>query len=182
MQTTTKRFNGQVHGAKASTTERKEAKKRVQRWLPRPDRALYLAAAICPWALAILLLMVSMPHLASGFQTITGSGPLAGWLLAIAIDSAQVTAKLQLTMTKQYATTEAAKWTAAGIIAATSLMSAALNVLAFLAGATNTTGTVLAWTAGILLPLLVLSLSYTGSALALAKVRRQPKAKGRGHK
>jgi hypothetical protein len=141
-----------------------------------------LAAAICPWGLAILLLMVSMPHLASGFQTITGSGPLAGWLLAIAIDSAQVTAKVQLTMTNQYATTDATKWTAAGVIAATSLLSMALNVLAFLAGATNTTGTVLAWTAGILLPLLVLSLSYTGSAFALAKTRRQPKAKGRGHK
>ncbi len=182
MQTTTSRMNGQVLGSKASTTGRKEAKRRTVRWLPRADRALYLAAALCPWALAILLLMVSMPHLASGFQTITGSGPLAGWLLAVAIDSAQVTAKLQLTMTKQYATTEAAKWTAAGIIAATSLMSMALNVLAFLAGATDTTGTVLAWTAGILLPLLVLSLSYTGSAFALAKTRRQPKTVGRGHK
>lgn len=182
MQTTTSRMNGQVLGAKVSATTRSAAKQRATRWLPRPDRALYLAAAICPWGLAILLLMVSMPHLATGFQTITGSGPLAGWLLAVAIDSAQVTAKLQLTMTKQYATTEAAKWTAAGIIAATSLMSMTLNTLAFLAGATNTTGTVLAWTAGILLPALILSLSYTGSAFALAKVKRQPKTKGRGHK
>ncbi len=182
MQTTTGRLNGQVHGAKTSTTERKESKKRTQRWVPRPDRALYLAAALCPWGLAILLLMVSMPHLASGFQNITGSGPLAGWLLAIAIDCAQVIAKLQVTMAKRYAITEAAKWTAVGIIGATSLMSMALNVLAFLAGATDRTGTVLAWTAGILLPLLVLSLSYTGSAVALAKVRRQPKAKGRGSK
>ncbi len=179
---TTQRFNGQAHGPVTGSAGQRGGKRQAKRWMPRPDRALYLAAAICPWGLAILLLMVSLPHIASGFQTITGSGPLAGWLLALAIDCGQVASKIQLTMSKQYAVTNAAKWTAAGIIAATSLMSMALNVLAFLAGATDRTGTVLAWTAGILLPLLVLSLSYTGSAFALAKTRRQPKPKARGQK
>jgi hypothetical protein len=150
--------------------------------LPKADRVLYWSAAIAPWALAMLLLAVSMPHLAGGFQSITHCGPLAGWLLAIAIDSAQVVAKLQLTVTKQYTTTTAAKWTSAAVVAGTSLMSMALNVLAFLAGATDRTGTLLAWATGIMLPALVLALSYTGSTFALAKAKRTSKQKGRGTK
>jgi uncharacterized membrane protein YccF (DUF307 family) len=58
-------------------------------------------------------------------------------------------------------------------------MSMSLNVLAFLAGATGTTGTVLAWVAGIMLPLLILALSYTGSAFALAKVKKEAKPKAK---
>jgi hypothetical protein len=125
--------------------------------------------------LAILLLMVSMPHLAHGFQTICRCGALAGWLLAVAIDTAQVVAKLQLTLAQRYTATAAVRWTSAGIIAGTSLLSMALNVLAFLAGATDTTGNVLAWVAGIMLPLLILALSYTGSAFALANVKKDSK-------
>ncbi len=145
--------------------------------LPRADRVMYLSAAAAPWGLAILLLAVSMPHLAGGFQTITRCGPLAGWLLAIAIDTAQVVAKLQLTMTKHFTVRTPAKWTSAGIVGGTSLLSMALNVLAFLAGATDRTGTVLAWVAGVMLPLLVLALSYTGSAFVLAKQASRPKKK-----
>ena len=69
------------------------------------------------------------------------------------------------------------KWTAAGIVSATSMMSMALNTLAFLAGATDTTGKTLAWVTGIMLPLLILSLSYTGSCFSVAKVKRKPARK-----
>lgn len=152
----------------------KPTKKRP-RW--DADKVLYWSATAAPWGLAILLLMVSMPHLACGFQTICHCGALAGWLLAIAIDSAQVVAKLQLTMAKRYTATPAVQWTSVAIIGGTTLMSMSLNVLAFLAGATDNTGTVLAWVAGIMLPLLILALSYTGSAFALAKVKRETKPK-----
>jgi hypothetical protein len=177
-------LNGSCGDRTAPVTSSPGSKGRVQRrWrLPKADRVLYWSAAMAPWGLAILLLAVSMPHLANGFMTICRCGPLAGWLLAVAIDTAQVVAKLQLTVAKQHAITTAAKWTSTGIVAATALMSMALNVLAFLAGATTRTGTVLAVVTGILLPLLVLALSYTGSAFALAKRRRTPKAKGRGTK
>lgn len=151
------------------------------RW-PKADKVLYWSAAMAPWGLAILLLAVSMPHLASGFQSICHCGPVAGWLLAIAIDTAQVVAKLQLTMTKQYGVTDSAKWTSTAIITGTALMSMALNVLAFLAGATTLTGTVLAVVTGIMLPLLILALSYTGSAFVLCKRKRQTRTKGRGSK
>lgn len=176
------RLNGQLlpqdTGRKAGT---KRADRRGRSSV-KADRVMYWSATAAPWGLAILLLMVSMPHLASGFQTVCHCGPLAGWLLAVAIDTAQVVAKLQLTMAARYTTTKAARWTASGIIAGTSLISMALNVMAFLAGATGTTGTVLAWVAGVMLPLLILGLSYTGSAFALAKPTRQPKATGKAKK
>lgn len=174
-------LNGSAHNRLPPKKTTARTKKARRRW-PKADKVLFLAAAGAPWALAILLLAVSTPHLATGFMNICHCGPLAGWLLAIAIDSAQVTAKLQMTVMKQYTTTESAKWTAVGIVCGTSLMSMALNILAFLAGATDTTGTVLAWTTGIMLPLLVLGLSFTGSCFALAKVKRGSKSKGKASK
>lgn len=170
MQTTTQRFNGQAHGLVTGSASQRGGKRQAKRWMPKADKVLYWSAAMAPWWLAILLLGVSMPHLANGFMTICRCGPLAGWLLAIAIDSAQIVAKLQITLTRRFAVADAAKWTSTGIIAGTSLMSMALNVLAFLSGATDATGTVLAWVAGVMLPLLILALSYTGSCFALCKL------------
>jgi hypothetical protein len=178
VQKTNHRLNGQTTNATAMVQKGGTGKKTsAKKWTPKADRVLYWSATTLPWLLAILLLAVSMPHLASGFQRICHCGAVSGWLLAVAIDSAQVVAKLQLTMLRQYTTCPYARWTSAGIVAGTSLMSMALNVLAFLQGATDTTGTVLAWTAGVMLPLLILALSYTGSSFMLAKVKRQTKAK-----
>lgn len=178
MQKANHRLNGQTSNA-TTTVQRGEAAKKpkAKKRMPKADRVLYWSATTLPWLLAILLLAVSMPHLASGFQRICHCGAVSGWLLAVAIDSAQVVAKLQLTMLRQYTTCPYARWTSAGIVAGTSLMSMALNVLAFLQGASNSTGVVLAVTAGVMLPLLILALSYTGSSFMLAKVKRQPKAK-----
>ena len=169
--TTTNRINGHF----TPTNNRKPTRKR--RKLPKADKVLFLSATAAPWGLAILLLAVSMPHLATGFQNICQCGTMAGWLLAIAIDSAQVVAKLQLTVAKDYTLGTAARRTSMAIIVAPAVMSMALNVLAFLEGATDVTGTVLAWVAGIMLPLLILALSYTGSCFALAKKRRAPRPK-----
>ena len=178
MQTTADhRLNGQLLSKSTGRKAEKQPTKKRTRW--DADKVLYWSATAAPWGLAILLLMVSMPHLASGFQTICHCGALAGWLLAVAIDSAQVVAKLQLTMAKRYTATPAVQWTSAGIIGGTTLMSMSLNVLAFLAGATDTTGLVLAWIAGVMLPLLILALSYTGSAFALAKVKKETKPKAK---
>jgi len=157
----------------------KQKQGRGQKLLPKAETVLYWSATAAPWGLAILLLAVSMPHLASGFQTITHCGPLAGWLLAVAIDASQVFAKLQLTVAKQYTITTAAKWTSTGIVAGTAMLSMALNILAFLSGATDHTGMVLAWVAGIMLPSLILALSYTGSCFALAKAVKKPATKKR---
>src|SRR5262245_16814490 len=96
--------NGSIERILPSSPKPPDTQKqqRGRKLLPKADRVMYWSAAAAPWGLAFLLLAVSMPHLASGFQGITHCGPLAGWLLAVAIDSAQVVAKLQLTMAKQY--------------------------------------------------------------------------------
>ncbi len=169
--------NGRLNGHAADRV--KNSKRAIPFRFPKADRVLYAAAAVLPWGLAVVLLAVSMPHLAAGFETITQCGAFSSWMLALAFDLTQVVCKLQLTMAKRYAVTDSTKWTSTGIIAATSLMSMALNVIAFLTGATSLTGTVLAWVAGILLPSLILALSYTGSSFALAKVKRTQKAKAK---
>lgn len=167
--TMTNRINGHDFKAKPKRNPRRKKVK--------ADEVLFLSAAVTPWALAILLLMVSMPHLATGFQNICHCGTFAGWLLAIAIDSAQITAKLQLTVAKNCDLPTPAQRTSMAIIVATAVMSMTLNVLAFLEGATDLTGTVLAWVAGIMLPLLILALSYTGSCFALTKKRTSARRK-----
>src|SRR4051794_23436694 len=111
---TTETLNGSLrHPTPASGPQPAPAKRTIKARsrLPNADRVLYVSATAAPWGLAILLLMVSMPPLASGFQDICHCGTLAGWLLAVAIDSAQVVAKLQLTMAKRYTATPAVQWT-----------------------------------------------------------------------
>lgn len=140
------------------------------------NRTLFLTAAITPWALAFLLLGVSMPHLASGFQSICKCGVVSGWLLAIAIDLAQVAAKLQLTIGQQYTISESARKTSLGIVATTATMSAILNVLAFLEGSDTLTGKMLAVAMGVMLPALIIALSYVGSCFVITKKRVTKKA------
>jgi hypothetical protein len=140
-----------------------------------PEALLLATARYAPWALAVLFLAVSMPHLSTGFQRITGCSIITGWLMAVAIDCAQVTSKLQLTLAGRLEVRGAAKRTALAIILATTGLSMTLNVLGSSAHVEEVgggrIGVTLAWVAGILLPLLILGLSYSGSAYCLAKER-----------
>jgi len=157
--------------AKAEPKTKPPRKPRTARQALRASGMLRWAATAGPCGLAVLLLGVSMPHLADGFQGVTGCGPLAGWLLAVAVDAAQVVAKLQLTLAHHEGCDKPEPWqgVAMGIVGTTCLLSCAMNVLAFLSGATTFGGQVLAVTVGILLPLLILALSYTGSCFALRR-------------
>jgi hypothetical protein len=138
-----------------------------------PESLLLATARYAPWTLAVLFLAVSMPHLSSGFQSITGCSVITGWLMAVAIDCAQVTSKLQLTLAGKLDVGSSAKRTALAIILASTGLSMTLNVLGFSAHVEEVgggrIGVTLAWVAGILLPLLILGLSYSGSAYCLAK-------------
>jgi hypothetical protein len=149
---------------------------------PKMTPAAHLAAPVVrlvrlatwtPWALAALLLAVSTPHLHAGFCRITGCSEVNGWLLAVAIDLAQVAAKMQLTLSRYLVVGLWPRRTNLGIVAATAACSAALNILAFCRYADGPLGQVLAVTMGLLLPVLILSLSYSGASFALAE-----KAKG----
>ena len=148
----------------------------LKKW--KADNVLFWISAGTPWGLAILLLGVSMPHLADGFQRICHCSAMAGWLLAVAVDCAQVAAKLQLTIGQSYNLAVSARKTSIGIIVATSAMSAMLNVLAFLEGSDTLTGDFLAVVMGIMIPALILALSYTGSCFALTK-KKVVKRKGK---
>jgi hypothetical protein len=145
---------------------------------PRTRRAALRAAGFLRWTavagpcgLAVLLLGVSMPHLAEGFQHTTHCGPLAGWLLAVAIDAAQVIAKLQLTLAahEEHKARDHANAVSLGIVVSTCLLSIGMNTLAFVSGAQTPVGKLLGGIVGVLLPVLILALSYTASCFALRK-------------
>lgn len=167
--------NGSVRDIFPATSKR-PVSKRTRKPAPRRikvNKILRTLATLGPCGLGMLLLGVSMPHLADGFQSVTSCGPLAGWLLAIAVDAAQVVAKLQLTVVA-HVDGHASKWqpwqyVGAGIVGVTCLLSCCMNVMAFAAGAHGMGAQILAWTVGILLPFLILALSYTGSCFALRK-------------
>ena len=170
-------LNGDVapKAVKAPRTARKPAmarKPRTTRQAMRVAGCMRWAAVTGPCGLAVLLLGVSMPHLAEGFQEVTQCGPVAGWLLAVAIDAAQVVAKLQLTVSSHEGHKSGgdhADIVAVGIVVSTGLLSCAMNVLAFVTHADTVAGVAFGSVVGVLLPLLILALSYTASAFALRK-------------
>ena len=155
----------------AKTEKSQPRKPRTARQALRAVGVLRWTAVTGPCGLAVLLLGVSMPHLAEGFQTVTQCGVLAGWLLAVAIDAAQVVAKLQLTVSAHecHKARDHADVVALGIVVSTGLLSCAMNVLAFVTHADSQAGVVLGSVVGVMLPLLILALSYTASAFALRK-------------
>lgn len=165
-------LNGTAERFASKAKKSSKAKSKPRRALKASGILRWVATA-GPCGLAVLLLGVSMPHLADGFQSVTCCGPLAGWLLAIAVDAAQVIAKLQLTVAahldKHSKAWEPWQYVSAGIVGVTCLVSCVMNTIAFAGGASGIGGTVLAWFVGILLPLLILALSYTGSCFALRK-------------
>lgn len=57
----------------------------------RPERR---AIGVAAYALAAFLLVVSLPHLAEGFDRITGGNRIESWALAIVTDLTQVVVKL----------------------------------------------------------------------------------------
>lgn len=164
-------LNGDATPKTARKPNTKARKPRTTRQALRVAGYLRWAAVTGPCGLAVLLLGVSMPHLAEGFQAVTQCGTVAGWLLAVAIDAAQVVAKLQLTVSahEDHKSRDHADVVALGIVVSTGLLSCAMNVLAFVTHANSLAGVVLGSVVGVMLPLLILALSYTASAFALRK-------------
>lgn len=58
------------------------------------DRAERRTIGLAAYALAAFLLVVSLPHLAEGFDRITGGNRIESWALAIVTDLTQVVVKL----------------------------------------------------------------------------------------
>lgn len=164
--------NGHLSSKRAVKGRAKNVKRtRTRRQALRAAGALRWVATAGPCGLAVLLLGVSMPHLADGFQHTTHCGSLAGWFLAVAIDAAQVVAKLQLTVAAHegHKVSDHADTVALGIVVSTGLLSCAMNVMAFVSDADTMAGKLLGATVGVMLPLLILALSYTASCFALRR-------------
>ena len=167
-----------IPAAKVNTRKPRRQAKTPRTTKPRTGRQALGVAGFLRWTavagpcgLAVLLLGVSMPHLSQGFQHTTSCGALAGWLLAVAIDAAQLICKLQLTLAAHHGhkVTDHANGVALGVVLATGLLSCAMNVMAFVGGAATPAGKVLGGLVGVMFPLLILALSYTASCFALRK-------------
>jgi hypothetical protein len=130
----------------------------TEQWLGR-------VCDIGPWILAVLLLIVSMPHLARGFSASTGITMLEAWCLAIVFDLAQLVAKISLTRRLS----NGSFWICLTIIATCTAFSMTLNTWCFLQQAQGIFGQTMAWATGISIPALVLALCYLGATNSARK-------------
>ena len=139
--------------------KRKQNKKTTQR--------AHTIEASCLIMLAIMLLCVSMPHLASGIQRITQSSIVTAWLMAIVFDLAQVVCEVALLLIPILGIKRRIGPACKAVIISCTVMSMVLNVDAFLQHAEGWKGCILATVWGTLLPLGVLTLFYVGSAFII---------------
>lgn len=109
--------------------------------------------------LACAGLAVSLPHLASEVNALTGAGLLASWFLAIVIDCGMIATKAHLSA---HGANKNVAW---AIVASCTGLSIILNSHAFLEHANTTFGSVMAIGFGVFLPMFILALSYMGSEI-----------------
>lgn len=141
--------------SKASKSKVSKANKPSGRKLKRAE----IGRAIAFFTLAVCGLVVSLPHLASEVNLLTGSGALAAWFLAIIVDCGMIATKAHLSANGSN------KNIAWSIVGACTGLSIVLNSHAFLAHASTLFGQCAAIGFGIFLPLFILSLSYMGSEI-----------------
>jgi len=134
---------------------------------PRQSRWAIRIPAACLFALAILLLCVSMPHLATGVQKITSASLATAWLMAIVFDLSQVVCEVAVLLIPLLGLKHDVRPACKAVIVSCTLMSIVLNIDAFLEHAVDWKGYILATIWGLLLPLGVLTLFYIGSAFVL---------------
>lgn len=140
---------------------------------PQPGRFVIRLQAGCLFTLAILLLCVSMPHLASGVQKITSANWATAWLMASVFDLAQVVCEVAVLLIPLLGLKNDVRPACKAVIVSCTLMSIVLNIDAFLEHSVDWKGYILATIWGILLPLGVLTLFYIGSAFVLHE--REPR-------
>ncbi len=141
-----KRFNVTKAKSKAKASKRKLRNSDIGR------AAAFFGLSVCG-------LVVSLPHLASEVNLLTGSGVFAAWFLAIIVDCGMIATKAHLSANGSN------KRLAWSIVGACTGVSIVLNSHAFLAHSSTTFGQVAAVGFGMFLPLFILSLSYMGSEI-----------------
>jgi len=135
---------------------------------PRVARFLSWVQAATLYLLAIMLLSVSLPHLADGIEQITQGTKTEVWMMAIVFDLAQVVCEIALLLLPYLSMHNSRVHKASlGVIITCTLMSMVLNIDAFLKHATTPKEVALAVAWGVMLPAGVLTLFYVGSAFVL---------------
>ena len=127
--------------------------------------------ALCLFALATMLLSVSMPHLAGGISAISQASLHTSWFMAIVIDMAQIVAEAALILGAFADVEKRVTWLALCVIGCCTVLSIALNIDAFLIHAETTKNQVMATILGIILPIGALSLFRLGAAYAVCGPR-----------
>ncbi len=134
---------------------------------PRLGRRSDVSAAAAVMLVALVLLGLSLSHLASGVAIVTGSGERDGWLMAVGIDMGFVALELAL-LVAPAATRPAVARYASPAIVGTLATSAAMNAFAF---ASHAQGLMIypAIGLGFAVPALVYALTKTGATIYLEK-------------
>ena len=156
-----------IHTLKARAAETKTVK-RVNRPKRRAAQAYKTAlAASGILAVGLVLVALSLSHLAEGVQLVTGSQPASAWSMAIGIDLGFVALELAI-LAAPASTRPAVHQYAAPAIVGTLAVSAAMNAFAF---ASHAQGLMLypAIGLGCAIPALIFALTKTAATLALHK-------------
>lgn len=152
-------MNGTVASKRISIKTSKLKSKTSRKRLKRSE----VLRATSFFGLAVCGLAVSLPHLASEIDQLTGASALAAWFLAVVIDCGMIATKAHLSANGHN------KRVAWSVVASCTGLSIVLNSHAFLAHAGTTFGTVAAIGFGVFLPLFILALSFLGSEILNGK-------------
>jgi hypothetical protein len=110
-------------------------------------------------SVALCGLAVSLPHLATEIELLTGASPMAAWFLAVVIDIGMIVTKAHLSCSQS-------NWMVAySVVGACTGLSILLNSHAFYAHANCLYGQCAAIIFGAFLPLFILALSYLASEI-----------------
>ncbi len=134
---------------------------------PRRGRLSDVAAAMGVMLVALVLLGLSLSHLASGVAIVTGSGQRDGWLMAIGIDLGFVALEFAMLIASAATRPAVARYASPAIVG-TLATSAAMNAFAF---ASHAQGLMIypAIGLGFAVPAPVYALTKTGATIYLEK-------------
>lgn len=138
---------------------------RSKAWLRKTARQRGAAYSIA--AVAVVLMGLSLSHLASGVQTLTHGDDWHAWAMAVGIDAGFIGLELgQLCVTTETMRKVVAKWAEPTIIG-TLIVSAIMNAYAFASASDNFMVACAAIALGISIPALIYVLTRVSVALWL---------------
>ncbi len=157
-----------ISSAKKKTTSRRtRSVPKLTAWEKQASKYMVGTLAV----VILTMLGVSLEHLASGIQSITGTAMLGAWSLAVAVDCGMVTSEIALIMLSRLPDLGVEKY-AKRFVIATILISMALNVLAFWPSELKAVPCILAVVLGCGIPAGVYHLTRVAGKIWLATAKK----------